>query len=531
MKNILLFLAFSNIFLSTLAQQNIIILIADDLGADYCGFTDNATDTAKMPNIRTLLNKGVRFKNAWATPYCSSTRAGMLTGRYSFRTGVGTVIGGASSNDVDSSEISIAELLKYSAPTKYTTANIGKWHMNVQTPQKILYPTTKFGYDLFKGNFSGAIASYTNWTKITNGTQTDTITNYATTETINDAIAWLDTIQNNKPFFLWLAFNAPHSPYHLPPANLHTVPGLTGTQQHINQNPGLYFKAMIEAMDTETGRLFQWLVNHNKMDSTTFIFMGDNGNDKRVIQIADSNHTKGTIYDYGVHVPFIISGAGVVNPNRASDALINVQDVFATALEIAGYTNWMNGIPNGTPIDSKSIVPILKNQNSSIRDWAFTELFTPIATSKDGKTIRNMDFQLLKFDNGTQEFYNLTNDPLEQTNLLAQNLTANELSNYNYLCNELSTLVGTASCLAGVGISEINGQKSNLEIHQNGNNLSFFAESSYKVLVHDALGNIVSEQQYPKGRNTLSIQHLTKGIYFITMLSADEKLIEKILKD
>jgi arylsulfatase B len=531
MKKILSFLVAVMVFHSAMAQKNIIVIIADDLGADYCGFTDNATDTAKMPNIRGLLQKGVRFKNAWGTPYCSSTRAGIFTGRYSFRTGVGTVIGGATSAELDTTEISIAELLKYSAPTKYATANIGKWHMNLQTPQKILYPTTVFGYDLFKGNFLGGISSYTNWTKITNGVQTDTITNYATTETVNDAISWLDTIQNNKPFFLWLAFNAPHTPFHQPPANLHSVAGLTGTQQHINQNPALYFKAMIEAMDTEAGRLFQWLTNNNKMDSTIIIFTGDNGNDKRVRQIADSTHVKGTVYDYGVHVPFLISGPGIVNPNRSSDALINVQDIFATVLETAGFTNWAASIPNGTTIDSKSILPILKNQNNSIRDWAFTELFTPTPTAKDGKTMRNVDYQLIRFDNGNQEFYNLITDPLQQTNLLSQNLSANELSNYNYLCNEMTNLVGTPFCQAGVGIQETLHEKSFIEILNLGNKLSFVSETAFEISIFDIQGKLMDMQIFAAGNHIMDIRNYANGIYLVEAKKGNEKITKKILKD
>ena len=78
------------------AQRNVILIIADDLGSDYCGFYENHVDTAKMPNIRRLLARGVRFRNAWSNPLCSPTRAGILTGRYSFRTGVGTAVGGTS---------------------------------------------------------------------------------------------------------------------------------------------------------------------------------------------------------------------------------------------------------------------------------------------------------------------------------------------------------------------------------------------------------------------------------------------------
>jgi len=528
MRTILLIFALMNAIYCT-AQQNIIVIIADDLGADYCGFTSNATDTAKMPNIRSLLLKGVQFSNAWASPYCSTTRSGTFTGRYSFRTGVGTVIGGNTSADLDTTEKSIASLLKFDAPVKYRTANVGKWHMNVQTPQKILYPTNKFGYDLFKGNFSGAISNYYSWTKITNGTQTDTITNYATTETIDDAIAWLDTLPNNQPFFLWLALNAPHSPFHLPPANLHTVPGLTGTQQHINQNTPLYFKAMIEAMDTETGRLLQWLAANNKLDSTNIIFMGDNGNDKRVIQIADSTHIKGTLYDYGVHVPILISGPAVINPNRSSDALINVQDIFATSAEMAGFSNWINAIPNGNIIDSKSIMPILKNQNVSVRDWAFTELFTPTPTQQDGKTMRNMDYQLIKFDNGTQEFYNLSADPLEQTNLLTQNLSAADLSNYLYLCNEMSTLTGIPSCQSGVGVNELLYQSPKMTFAESGDRITFYSGSNFEVAFYAPSGAQLYWYPYIAGSHTVNKTDFAKGFYLVEMKSGKERLLRKMI--
>jgi len=292
--------------------------IADDLCTEYVCFYEDSKDTAIMPNIRSMLSKGVRFQNAWASPLCSPTRSGILTGRYPFRTGVGTVVTGAASADLDTAEITIAKLLRYNAPVQYATANIGKWHLNQQTNQKLIYPNKYFGYDLYSGNFLGELSDYYKWFKVTNGVG-DTSTTYATTEYVNDAINWLDTLPSGKPFFLWLAFNAPHTPYHKPPDSLHTVPGLTGTTQHINQYPELYFKAMVEAMDKETGRLMQWLIAHNKMDSTNLIFIGDNGTAKRVAQIADTAHTKGTLYEYGVRVPFIVSGPSVVNPGETSE--------------------------------------------------------------------------------------------------------------------------------------------------------------------------------------------------------------------
>jgi arylsulfatase A-like enzyme len=433
-----------NVFTS--AQQNTILIIADDVSPDYFGFLSSATDTATTPNLNALSQQAVRFTKAWASPICSPTRAGVFTGRYSFRTGVGEVITSGASPQIDTSEMSIAKLLKWHSPIQYNTACVGKWHLNNNQPIKRLFPNA-MGYDLYSGNFNGAIPDYYNWVRIINGIQ-DTVTTYATTQTINDAIAWLDTMNSTKPFFLWVAFNAPHSPYHLPPANLCNTTGLSGTTQHINANPKLYFKAAIEAMDTEIGRLFQYLNSNNLMDSTNIIFIGDNGNAQQVAQNSNPLKAKNTLYNYGVHVPFMVAGPAVVNPNRVSTDMVNTPDIFATIAELSGFTNWISAIPVNTTIDSKSFLSILKNQLAPGRTWIFSEQFSSVAVPADGKTIRNQDYHLLRFDNGNEEFYNHTIDPEENNNLLAGSMNGTDIANYHFLCDTISSLTGSGlSCL------------------------------------------------------------------------------------
>jgi arylsulfatase A-like enzyme len=509
-------------------QQNVILIIADDLGTDYCGFYEDAKDTAKMPNIRSLLGKGVRFQNAWASPVCSPTRSGIATGRYPFRTGVGTVVTGAASADLDTAEVTIARLLKYNAPVSYATANIGKWHLNQQTNQKLFYPNQYFGYDLYSGSFLGELSDYYKWFKVTNGVG-DTVNTYATTENVNDAINWLDTIAANKPFFLWLAFNAPHTPFHIPPDSLHTITGLTGTTQHINQNPELYFKAMIEAMDKETGRLFQWLTANNKMDSTNLIFIGDNGTARRVAQIADTSHTKGTLYEYGVHVPFIISGPSVVNPGRTSDALINTPDLFATITEMAGYTNWQNAIPPNVTVDSKSLMPIVKNELSAVHDWVFTEQFNPVSDPKDGKAIRNKAYKLLVFDDGHQEFYNLGLDGLEESNLLLQTLSDSDIINYNYLCNQLAMLVGSSHCLTLTGVNEVVRQDI-ITLSPNPATNQLIINSSVtiqQINIYNTTGQLV-KTVYDSSQ--VDISNLAKGVYMAEIKTKQANVMRRWVK-
>lgn len=508
-------------FFQAYTQRNVVLLIADDLGTDYFGFYEDAKDTVAVPNIRRLLRKGVRFQHATANPVCSATRSTILTGRYGFRTGVGNIVGGTGGSGVlDTAEITIPRLLKAYNPN-IAKANIGKWHLHNAMPISNLQKPLILGYDHFEGPFIGALNSYTNWTKYTNGVQS-TVTTYATSENVNNALTWIKA-QNNRPFFLWLAFNAPHSPYHLPPANLHSYNNLSGTTQDINQNPEKYFKAMLQALDTEIGRFMDSLAVHNQLDSTDFIFIGDNGNTQQTAQIANLNKAKGTIYEYGVHVPFIISGPSVVNPGRVSDALVNVADIYATVLELFGDTNWQAQIPANKPVDSKSILPIIKNQATAVRDWAFCENFKTTPDTLDGKGIRNMGYKLIRFDTGTEQFYDLTNDPEENTNLLDGNLSATEITNYYYLCNEMTNLVGTgAFCSTGVGVENI--ENEGFKAYPNPFKTHIYLSTDKEVSLVNELGQVLF---LGKNIEKQDFSALPKGIYFLKLGNQIFKLVKE----
>lgn len=529
MKFLLLLLCFAASFFSANAQRNVILIIADDLGTDYCGFYEDRADTAPMPNIRKLLSRGVRFQNAMSNPVCSPTRAGILTGRYGFRTGVGDAIEMGSVGALDTAETTIPRLLNLYAPSGgIAKANIGKWHLQPAMPTSNFLNPNRMGYDHYAGNFSGQLASYTNWSKITNGVS-GTSTTYATTETANDAIAWVKA-QNTKPFFLWLAFNAPHTPFHLPPANLHSYKTLSGSTADIQANPKSYFKASLEALDTEIGRLMDSLQALKKLDSTDIIFIGDNGNTQSVAQITTRNRSKGTIYQYGVKVPFIIAGPSVVSPNRISAALVNTVDIFATVLELFGFATWQTRISASKPVDSKSLLPIIQNKASEVRPWAFTEIFsiTPDLTN-DGKTIRNAAYKLIRFDNGNQEFYNLLTDPSEASNLLLRTLNATELTNYNYLCGEMSTLVGKSYCNTTLSVADsrpdyspsITPNPASTILRVSWNDAAPF---SYRFTSLD--GKIVKE-----GSTThdIDVANVSQGVYFLTVSKGNKTFVEKIL--
>jgi hypothetical protein len=119
-------------------------------------------------------------------------------------------------------------------------------------------------------------------------------------------------------------------------------------------------------------------------------------------------------------------------------------------------SNWTTQISASQPVDSKSLMPIVKNQSNKIRDWAFTEVFKNTPATGDGKAMRDSDYKLLDFDNGTQKFYNLTLDPQEAKDLLPGTLSATDKQHYAYLCDEMSKLVGVNRfCdLTGAGVKE-----------------------------------------------------------------------------
>ncbi|MEO5803241.1 MAG: sulfatase-like hydrolase/transferase [Verrucomicrobiota bacterium] len=425
----LLFLGF--VFTASAAQKNILLIIADDYGADSSSlYNTNASATLPpTPNIVSLAQNGVLFRNAYANPVCSPTRACLITGRHGFRTGVGDV-GMGTTATLGALEFTLPEAFAANSGLGFSLAQFGKWHL-ANGPNS---PSTIGGWTNFAGSLQGAIANYTNWTKTVNGVSTANYTNYATTDLVNDAVAWIQGRGTNA-WFAWIAFNAPHTPLHKPPISLcpHYT-SLSGTQADINANPKNYFAAMTEAMDTEMGRLLA-AVN---LTNTHIIFMGDNGTMGNVIQPPYlSTRGKDTLYEGGIHVPFIIRSPSVVNPGRTNDTPVHAVDVFATILELATI-NVAATVPTNISIDSRSLLPMLQS-TSAVTRYSYSEKFdTNAPVASDGRTLRNAEFKLIQFHDGHEEFFNLLNDPYESTNLLSRALTATEQGNYYNLLLKFS---------------------------------------------------------------------------------------------
>jgi arylsulfatase B len=394
------------------AQHNILLVVADDLGVDRVGAYAEHPNPGSTPRIDQLAADGLLFRNAWSNPLCSPTRATLLTGRYSFREGLGTIINYAT--DLEELPVEALTLPELLAPT-YQSGAIGKWHLSTEAGHGADHPLLS-GFRTHSGSmqsFPGTIGdAYYDWSKCADGIA-QRCTTYATTDNVDAALQAMAALKT--PWFVYLAFNAPHSPFHKPPANLHTQTLPASVQGNIP----IHMKAMAEAMDTELGRLLDSM-DPAMLADTVIVFVGDNGTDALATTAPFlPSHAKGTLYEGGINVPLIISGPGIVS-GRECGALVNTTDLYATLAEIGG-------VPSEAE-DSVSLVPYFTDPTiPSLRSWVYAESFNPNGFGIKPswrRAARDARFKYIAIEHEGIPYpapailYDLQNDPFELDNLL-----------------------------------------------------------------------------------------------------------------
>ncbi|MDZ4809253.1 MAG: sulfatase-like hydrolase/transferase [Bacteroidota bacterium] len=402
------------------SSPNIIFIIADDMGWDVFGNYPGITGTkANTSTIDSLARNGISFTNYWVNPVCAPTRASILTGKYGFRTGVGGVQTPQTAV-LQSSETVIQKYINDKTAGKYANALIGKWHVNSGTQ---LSSPENFGIQYYSGIFIGAVPDYYNWTQTSGGAQQN-ITTYTTSHFVNQSVSWIQ--QQTKPFFLWLAFNSPHTPFHRPPLNLISNQGLVDNPAIINANPYPYYLAAIEAMDKEIARLISSLTTAQK-ENTVFVFMGDNGTPSQVAQSPFSAATsKSSLSQGGINTPLIVCGKNITRKNVVETAMVQAPDMFTTFADItgAGSSNYQDGI---------SLKPLFTDATAAKRTFVYSEQFGNISITNDGYAIRNENYKLIHLQSGAEYLYKVSTDPFEQTNLILTTLSSEAQQNLTQL--------------------------------------------------------------------------------------------------
>lgn len=407
-------------------RANILLIVADDVGVEMVSAYGEGERPARMPAVDRLARNGVLFRNVWATPTCSPTRATILTGRYGCRTGIGRYLDEDSPVELPQEELILPELLDLFPELGYEHAAVGKWHLG-----QALDSAVRAGFGQFSGsrsNFRGR-QRYDRWLKIDCGEER-WCHEYATTDTVDEALEFISSTP--EPWFLYLAFNAVHSPYHEPPPRLQAADFEPDTCSRADLT-----RAMLEALDSELGRLFQGM--GDAYERTHIVFTSDNGTPSDVLAPGViPRRGKATPYESGLCVPLIIGGPAVRQPGREVTALVNSTDLFSTCAELAGLS-LPEALPPGLVTDSVSLVPYLASPEAPAqRSIAYSEAFYPNLGSElemEIRVARNERYKVIHRIKPVDRwhFFDLQRDPDERRNLMGVSWTPEEWRQFQNL--------------------------------------------------------------------------------------------------
>ena len=431
-----------------MSKPNIIYILADDMGyGDFSAFNNGLSQT---PVLDQLITQSTCLTQHYsASPICSPSRAGFLTGRYPHRTGAIETRELRGLCNLALRETTIPDMFKSAG---YTTGLVGKWHNGCL--QNRFSPNAR-GFDEFIG-FRSGWQDYFNWIIDRNGHHEKTDGRYLTDVFTEEAVSFI-TRHQKEPFFLHLAYNAPHTPLQ---ALDEDIAPFAQTGKFNTAVSTIY--GMIRRMDIGIGRLLETLDQLGLTDNTIVCFTSDNGpqfggrgENSTVRFNCNFNGAKGNVYEGGIRVPMIMRWPDGLKANQQIDHMIHACDWFPTLLSTANVD-----VPNTLNIDGTNILPVLQNESNKVPDQRFWQWnrYQPEVTSNaamrdgDWKLVRPVSKETTWTDPAEQEedskfrdapwehfepvegpfphrelpspppaeLYNIADDPLEQNNLADQ---------------------------------------------------------------------------------------------------------------
>lgn len=385
-------------------RPNVIVIVGDDMG--YADVGVHGCKDIATPHIDALAKSGVRFTSGYVTgPYCSPTRAGLLTGRYQTRFGHEFNPGGGANQGLPVSETTMADRLKAAG---YATGLVGKWHLGNSAERHPL----KRGFGEFFG-FLGGAHDYTAPMGILRGTEPAGDKTYLTDVFGREAVAFIDR-HKAEPFFLYLAFNAVHTPMQADDARLKKFAHIADTKRRT-------YAAMMSAMDDAIGNVIAKLAGEKLSGNTLVAFFSDNGGPTmQGTSLNASVNTplrgsKRTTLEGGVRVPFFLSWPGRIPAGTTDDRPVIQLDILPTALAAAG----VEGKPEWK-LDGVNLLPYLTGAKNAADPHA--ALFWRFGGQM---AVRKGDWKLVKYDMAAEggsgasavKLYNLKDDIGEATDL------------------------------------------------------------------------------------------------------------------
>ena len=416
---------------------NIVLVITDDQGYGDFGFTGNPL--IHTPHLNRMAAGSARMTQFYVSPVCAPTRASLMTGRYNYRTRVvDTYLGRAM---MEPEEVTVAELLREAG---YATGLFGKWHLGDTYPMR---PQDQ-GFEEVLTHRGGGIGQpsdppggedrYTDPILLHNGELVST-EGYVTDIIFDAAGDWVEEMHGaERPFFAYVATNAPHGPFHdVPEEDYAYYQGLDLEGDAYPHHAGLDLGegsdadrlarifAMITNIDRNVGRLFERLDRLGLTENTLVVFMVDNGPNTRRF-VAGMRGMKGEVYEGGIRSPFWAHWPARLRAGHASGHVAAHIDVLPTLLEAAGAA-----LPDSLEVDGRSLLPLLDGEEV---DWPDRTIFIqshrgnePVryhhfaARGQRWKLLHNSGFGRHDFS-GPPAFalYDLAQDPLETRDVAAE---------------------------------------------------------------------------------------------------------------
>jgi arylsulfatase A-like enzyme len=374
---------------------NVVLIITDDQGWGDLGINGNTN--IETPNIDKLAKTGVTFDRFYVCPVCSPTRAELLTGRFHVRGGVHDTSSGGERLDTD--ETIIAEFFKKAG---YATAAYGKWHNGMQPP----YHPNARGFDDYYGFCSGHWGNYFNPMLEHNG-ETGKGRGFTVDDFTNHGIQFINE-NRDRPFFLYLAFNTPHSPMQVP--DLWWDKYKNRELQKIHRDPekeDINFTraalAMCENIDWNAGRIVEAIEQSGLSRNTLFVYLSDNGPNSWRWN-GGMKGRKGSTDEGGVRVPMIMKWEGTLAPGSSVSQIAGVTDLLPTLADLTGIE-----FDPPKPLDGVSLKPLLLEDDP---EWNDRFIFSYWA----GKTsVRSQKFRL----DAEGQLFDMESDPEQRTNVSA----------------------------------------------------------------------------------------------------------------
>ena len=400
---------------------NILLIMIDDLG--WTDLRCQGNNRLETPNIDRLATQGMRFTDAYAAaPVCSPTRATIMTGQSPARLAItnhlpdqirfepdnATMRSAETVNHLALDYVTIAERLKEAG---YANAFVGKWHLSgkqeeMSTTEPARRPEWQ-GFDLNVGGCCyGGPPSY--FEPYKNPAIQDRKKGEYLTERLSDEAIDFMNEHRDQPFFIALWNYTVHWPMQAPQDLIDKYKTRTGLKDH-------RYAAMIEAMDTQIGRVLESLDSLKLTDDTLVIFTSDNGAFGGVTDLHPLRGCKGYLYEGGIRVPLIVRWPGQVKPGTTCTIPVISTDFYPTILEVAGLKP-----EPGKPLDGESIVPLIR-QTGPLQRQAIYFHYPNYAFHRGnrlGGAVRKGDYKLIEYyDGGSVELYNLAKDIGEQQDL------------------------------------------------------------------------------------------------------------------